>query len=128
MDPTPEESPLNVLGEPLELCCSSPMTGFFRDGYCRTGPMDLGTHTVCAAVTDEFLSFSAEAGNDLTTPRPEFGFPGLTEGDRWCLCAGRWLDAHNAGRAPRIHLRRTNIKTLDMIDLAILKPYGIDLS
>ncbi len=119
---------LNVFGESLELCCTSPMTGYFRNGFCQTGPMDVGTHTVCAAVTQNFLEFSAWAGNDLITPRPEMDFPGLKEGDRWCLCATRWLDAHKAGRAPKVHLRRTNIKTLQLIPLEILKPYGIDLS
>ncbi len=119
---------LNVFGESLELCCTSPMTGYFRNGFCQTGPMDVGTHTVCAAVTQSFLEFSAWAGNDLITPRPEMDFPGLKEGDRWCLCATRWLDAHKAGRAPKVHLRRTNIKTLQLIPLEILKPYGIDLS
>jgi uncharacterized protein (DUF2237 family) len=90
--------------------------------------MDLGTHTVCAALTTEFLEFSAWAGNDLITPRPEFNFPGLKEGDQWCLCATRWLDAHKAGQAPRVYLQRTNIKTLELVPLEILKPYAIDLS
>jgi len=118
----------NVLGEPLECCCKDPLTGFYRDGFCNTGPMDLGTHTVCAALTDEFLAFSAGVGNDLSTPRPEFNFPGLQEGDQWCLCAERWLQAHEAGYAPRVFLRRTNVKTLDVVGLDILKPYALDLS
>jgi uncharacterized protein (DUF2237 family) len=119
---------LNVLGEPLEGCCSDPLTGFYRDGYCHTGAQDLGVHTVCAVVSDAFLAFSREHGNDLTTPRPEFGFPGLQDGDGWCLCAGRWLEAHKAGAAPRIKLRSTHIRTLDLVPLSVLKPYALDLS
>jgi uncharacterized protein (DUF2237 family) len=88
---------LNVFGAPLEVCCKKPMTGFYRDGYCNTGPMDTGTHTVCAHMTEEFLAFSARAGNDLSTPRPEYDFPGLQPGDRWCLCARRWQEAEMAG-------------------------------
>ncbi|MEE4203794.1 MAG: DUF2237 domain-containing protein [Halieaceae bacterium] len=119
---------LNVLGEPLEGCCNDPLTGFYRDGYCHTGAQDLGVHTVCAVVSDAFLAFSRERGNDLTTPRPEFGFPGLQDGDGWCLCAGRWLEAHEAGAAPRIKLRSTHIRTLDLVPLSVLKPYALDLS
>ena len=119
---------LNVLGEPLSACCTDPITGFYRDGYCNTGPMDVGTHSVCAELTETFLAFSARAGNDLSTPRPEFNFPGLKEGDQWCLCATRWLDAHQAGHAPRVYLCRTNIKSLEFIPLETLKPYALDLS
>lgn len=118
----------NVLGESLELCCEDPMTGFYRDGFCHTGPQDHGVHTVCAVVTDEFLNFSRAAGNDLSTPRPEFGFPGLKAGNQWCLCAGRWLEAHEEGAAPRVKLRSTHQRTLDVVDLAVLKKYAIDLS
>ncbi len=119
---------LNVLGEPLELCCRKPLTGFYRDGFCNTGPMDVGTHTVCAQVTQSFLEFSAWAGNDLITPRSEVAFPGLKEGDHWCLCAARWLQAHDAGYAPKLYLRRTNIKTLEIIPLETLKTFALDLN
>ena len=119
---------LNVLGEPLEMCCNDPMTGFYRDGYCNTGPMDMGTHTVCARMTDTLLEFSARAGNDLSTPRPEYEFPGLKADDRWCLCARRWLEAEEAGYAPSLWLRRTNIKTLSIIPIERLKPYALDLN
>jgi uncharacterized protein (DUF2237 family) len=118
----------NVLGEPLELCCTNPKTGFYRDGFCHTGPQDVGVHTVCAQVTEEFLAFSQRMGNDLSTPRPEFGFPGLNPGDGWCLCAGRWLEAFKAGCAPRVKLRSTHERTLEIVDLDLLKPYAIDLS
>ena len=122
------ESQQNVFGESIALCCSDPVTGFYRDGHCNTGPNDLGTHTVCALMTDEFLTYSASAGNDLTTPRPEFNFPGLVEGNRWCLCALRWEQAHRVGKAPRIYLRATNIVTLRAIPLDVLKPYALDIS
>ena len=121
------QSQQNVFGEPIELCCNDPLTGFYRDGYCNTGPNDLGTHTVCALMTDEFLEYSATAGNDLSTPRPEFNFPGLVAGNRWCLCAMRWEQAHRAGKAPKLYLKATNIVTLRAIPLDILKPYALDL-
>ena len=111
----------------IELCCKDPLTGFYRDGHCNTGPNDLGTHTVCALMTDEFLEYSAAAGNDLSTPRPEFYFPGLVAGNRWCLCAMRWEQAHRAGKAPKLYLKATNIVTLRAIPLEILKPYALDL-
>jgi len=101
-------APRNVLGEPLEICSSSPMTGFYRDGCCNTGREDIGSHTVCVVMTSEFLAFSKSRGNDLSTPMPEFGFPGLTSGDRWCLCAPRWQEAFEASRAPRVVLRATH--------------------
>ncbi|MGB0721386.1 MAG: DUF2237 family protein [Gammaproteobacteria bacterium] len=127
--PRPERDPdVNVLGEPLESCGNDPMTGFFRDGDCATGPRDVGSHTVCCAVTDEFLHFSREQGNDLITPVPQYGFPGLIAGDRWCLCAARWLQAHQAGAAPRVYLRRTHQRALEVVALELLKPYAIDLS
>jgi len=119
---------LNVFGEPLELCCKDPLTGFYRDGFCNTGPMDYGVHTVCAAVTQKFLEFSAWSGNDLITPVPAAQFPGLKEGDRWCLCAARWSEAERAGYAPRLYLRATHIKTLQMVPLETLKRYALDLS
>lgn len=121
------QSQQNVFGEPIELCCKDPLTGFYRDGHCNTGPNDLDTHTVCALMTDEFLEYSAAAGNDLSTPRPEFYFPGLVAGNRWCLCAMRWEQAHRAGKAPKLYLKATNIVTLRAIPLEILKPYALDL-
>ena len=118
----------NVLGELLEPCSLSPMTGFFRDGCCNTGPEDLGVHTVCCEVTAEFLAFSRARGNDLSTPRPEFGFKGLVPGDRWCLCAARWQEAHLAGKAPRVVIRATHERTLEICELADLKRLALDLS
>ena len=111
----------NVLGGPLEVCGTDPVTGFFRDGCCTSGPEDVGSHTICAVVTAEFLEFSARAGNDLTTPRPDFGFPGLRPGDRWCLCASRWAQAHRAGAAPPVVLAATHARSLEWIDLADLQ-------
>ena len=119
---------LNVFGEPLQACGSDPLTGFFRDGCCNTSAQDVGSHTVCVAVTDEFLSFSRARGNDLVTPRPEFGFPGLREGDRWCLCAARWREAYEAGVAPRVYLQRTHLRALDAVPLDVLKACAVDLS
>ncbi|MEO1207101.1 MAG: DUF2237 domain-containing protein [Pseudomonadota bacterium] len=118
----------NVFGEPMALCSTNPMTGFFRNGCCDTAANDVGTHTVCAILTDEFLSFSKSRGNDLSTPRPEFGFPGLKAGDRWCLCALRWKEAFDAGHAPKVVLQATNIATLNLIPLADLKAHAADLS
>ena len=118
----------NVLGEPLTLCSTAPMTGFYRDGCCSTGPEDVGVHTVCAEVTAEFLAFSKAQGNDLSTPRPEFGFKGLKPGDRWCLCAGRWQEAHAAGKAPRVVLQATHERTLEVCELGDLKRLALDLS
>jgi uncharacterized protein (DUF2237 family) len=118
----------NVLGFDLELCSSDPITGFYRDGCCNTGPGDVGTHTVCVILTDEFLEFSRSKGNDLITPRSEFGFPGLKAGDQWCLCALRWEEARHAGKAPRVKLTSTNLKTLQLVDLEDLKPLGVDLN
>ena len=118
----------NVLGEPLEGCSSRPRTGFYRDGSCATGSEDAGCHTVCAHMTAEFLAFSARRGNDLTTPRPELGFPGLKPGDRWCLCAARWREALEAGMAPRVNLRGTHRAALAYVSLDDLKRHAIDLS
>lgn len=118
----------NVLGEPLEGCCSDPVTGFYRDGHCRVGPEDVGVHAVCALVTEDFLAFSRERGNDLSTPRPEFGFPGLSEGDRWCLCAARWQEALEAERAPRVALRSTHEAALEVVALDDLKRHALDIS
>lgn len=122
-----KEASVNVLGGSLEECSSAPITGFFRNGCCDTGPMDRGLHTVCALMTDEFLALSKYLGNDLSTPRPEFGFAGLKAGDRWCLCAARFLQAHEEGAAPQVRLRATHIRTLDIVPLSILQQYAVDL-
>ena len=103
----------NVFGEPLQICCTKPMTGYFRDGLCRTISEDRGTHTVCAIMTNDFLAFSALQGNDLITPMPYYEFPGLKEGDKWCLCASRWVEAEKAGKAPKLILEATHEKTLE---------------
>ncbi|MBL8523240.1 MAG: DUF2237 domain-containing protein [Betaproteobacteria bacterium] len=116
----------NVLGEPLEACCMSPKTGFFRDGFCHTGPNDRGSHTVCAQVTAEFLMFSRSLGNDLVTPRPELSFPGLKPGDRWCLCVSRWEEAFLAGVAPPVILAATHESALDVLELDELKAHALD--
>lgn len=121
-------APKNVLGEPLETCSLAPRTGFTRSGACETGPQDLGSHTVCAKVTAEFLAYSRSRGNDLTTPMPAFGFPGLTPGDRWCLCAARWQEAFEAGCAPRVMLRATHERALEVCNLSDLKRHAADLS
>lgn len=120
-------SQLNVLGGPLLTCSDRPKTGFFRDGCCNTSEEDFGSHTVCVVVTAEFLEFSRERGNDLSTPHPQFGFPGLQPGDRWCLCAARWLEALQAGRAPRVVLNASNQAALEIVPLAALKRYAVDL-
>lgn len=116
----------NVFGEPLEECSTEPMTGFYRDGCCRTGADDIGLHVVCAQMTAEFLEFSRRRGNDLITPRPEFLFPGLKPGDCWCLCAARWQEALEAGVAPPIKLAATHMSALEFISLADLERYAID--
>ena len=116
----------NVLGGPLLPCSVAPLTGFFRDGCCNTGPADLGLHTVCAEVTPAFLAFSRAAGNDLSTPRPEYGFKGLEPGDRWCLCAGRWEEARLAGCAPPVLLEATHEATLALVDLDDLRAHALD--
>jgi uncharacterized protein (DUF2237 family) len=118
----------NVLGGPLAECSQRPLTGWFRDGCCSTNHEDRGMHTVCAVMTDEFLAFSRARGNDLSTPVPEAQFPGLRAGDRWCLCAARWKEAHEAGKAPRVVLTATHQNTLRLVPLAVLKPYANDLS
>ena len=125
---TETEASVNVFGEPLETCSDDPMTGFFRDGCCNTGNDDVGSHTVCVEVTKEFLEFSRFRGNDLSTPRPEFGFPGLAPGDRWCLCAARWLEAHEHGMAPGVSLTRTHKRALDIIPMEILQKYAVDVN
>jgi len=118
----------NVLGGTLELCSINPMTGFYRDGCCDTGREDIGSHTVCAVMTADFLTFSKARGNDLSTPMPEFGFRGLRPGDRWCLCAPRWQEAFAAGQAPRVVLRATHEGALDCCALADLKRFAVDLA
>ena len=117
----------NVLGGKLEACSHDPVTGFFRDGCCNTGPQDRGLHTVCAVMTDSFLSYSKSVGNDLSTPMPDFGFAGLKDGDQWCLCAGRWEQARQAGHAPNVRLQATNMVTLAVCSLDDLKAHAIDL-
>lgn len=119
---------LNVLGTQLEECGVKPMTGFFRDGSCNTSKQDVGSHTLCAVMTQDFLEYSRERGNDLMTPQPEYGFSGLKPGDRWCLCAGRWLEAFKAGKAPRVVIRATHQACLQILSLDDLKQYAIDLS
>jgi uncharacterized protein len=115
----------NVLGAELVPCSLDPVTGFFRNGCCETGPHDLGLHTVCAVMTAEFLAFSRRAGNDLSTPRLDLGFPGLNPGDRWCLCAPRWKEALDAGAAPQVVLESTHEETLVIVPLGVLKDYAV---
>ncbi len=119
---------LNIFNEPLEQCSNEPKTGFFRTGCCETDAQDIGTHTVCAIMDKEFLQFSLHQGNDLITPAADFDFPGLKPGDKWCLCANRWLEAFEAGFAPHIIARATNIKTLDIIPLDKIKLFAIDIA
>ena len=117
----------NIFNEPIEECCSNPITGYFRDGFCHTDKHDRGLHIVCSLMTEDFLGFSKVRGNDLSTPRPEFNFPGLKEGDKWCLCAQRWMQAYDNDCAPSVFLLSTNVKTLKIIPLETLKPFAIDL-
>lgn len=117
---------MNVLGTELQECGSDPVTGFYRNGCCETGPDDVGLHLVCAVMTDEFLHFSRSVGNDLSTPRPEWGFPGLKAGDRWCLCVERWREALAAGAAPQVRLEATHISALEFVDLDDLKDHAVD--
>lgn len=116
----------SVLGVKLEPCSREPLTGFYRDGCCNTGPEDRGSHTVCVELTAEFLEYSRSVGNDLSTPRPEYNFAGLAAGDRWCLCAARWKEAHEAGAAPKVFLRSTHHAALDIITLDVLAHHSID--
>ena len=113
----------NVLGTKLQSCNCNPMTGWYRDGFCKTDPTDLGMHTVCAVMTESFLSYSKAQGNDLSTPMPQYNFPGLGVGDHWCLCAPRWKQAYDDGMAPMVNLEATEESTLKIIDLAILKEF-----
>jgi uncharacterized protein (DUF2237 family) len=123
MDPS-----VNVFGEEISSCSDRPKTGFFRDGCCNTSDDDTGSHTVCIEVTKDFLEFSRFRGNDLSTPRPEFQFPGLKPGDRWCLCAARWLEAQKQGMAPRVVLRGTHERALEVVSLDLLKKFAVDLN
>lgn len=118
----------NVLGGPLGVCSNRPLTGFFRDGCCNTSEEDAGSHTICVVLTEDFLAFSKARGNDLSTPRPEFDFPGLNGGDRWCLCAARWQEALLFGHAPRVVLASTNVSALEIVKLDDLKRFAIDLN
>ena len=115
----------NVLGTDLQMCCSNPMTGFYRDGYCRTGLTDHGLHLVCAEMTEEFLAFSKQAGNDLSTPVPEYEFPGLVAGDRWCLCVERWKEALQAGQAPKVVLEATHMSTIEFVSIESLQDHAV---
>ena len=121
------DAKLNVLGEVLAPCSENPLTGYFRDGCCNTEPADRGSHTICCRVTAEFLAYSLSAGNDLTTPNNEFGFPGLRPGDQWCLCAARWQQALNAGVAPKVVLQATHAACLRIVKLTDLKRHAVDL-
>ncbi|MEO0823848.1 MAG: DUF2237 domain-containing protein [Pseudomonadota bacterium] len=117
---------VNVLGDDLESCSTDPMTGFFRNGCCDTSELDRGSHTVCAVMTEAFLSFSKAQGNDLSTPRPEFSFPGLKPGDRWCLCAARFLEAYEAGMAPRVRLTATHRRALEVVPMDALREMALE--
>ena len=117
---------INVFGKELEMCCENPETGFFRNGMCDTCREDQGVHTVCILATEEFLKFSKSAGNDLSTPHPEFEFPGLKPGDRWCLCALRWQEAYDQGKAPPVFLESTHEKTLELVDFNLLQQFAVN--
>lgn len=118
---------MNVLGNEMEICGTEPLTGFFRDGSCTTGPQDVGSHTICAVVTEEFLAHQVRVGNDLSSPMPEFGFPGLVPGDRWCVTARNWLRAHFDGVAAPVVLAATNVAVLELIPLDVLEEYAVDV-
>ncbi len=119
---------VNVFGEKLLLCGDDPITGFFRDGVCNTCKDDMGSHTICVEASQDFLDYSRSRGNDLTTPIPEYNFPGVKAGDSWCLCAARWLEAQKNNMAPRVHLTRTHIKALEIVPFELLKKYAVDLN
>ena len=123
-----QEESVNVFGEKLETCSDRPVTGFFRDGCCNTGEQDIGSHTVCILATQEFLEYSRFKGNDLSTPVPEWGFPGLKPGDRWCLCAARWLEAYKDNMAPKVFLSSTHRRALGVVPMEILRDYAADLN
>ncbi len=119
---------LNVFGNKLEVCSNDPLTGFFRDGCCNSSSQDQGNHSICAVVTKEFLQFSLKTGNNLITPKEDFGFPGLVAGDKWCLCLNRWIDALNNNCAPKILLEATNQKVLEKVSMQILKKFALDIN
>lgn len=123
--PHSDTDQINILGGPLESCCTDPMTGFYRTGCCEVGGDDVGVHAVCAVMTEEFLAFSKSVGNDLSTPVPQHGFPGLKPGDQWCLCAPRWQEAHEAGMAPRVRLASTHIAAAEFCDVEALKRHAV---
>ena len=118
----------NIFDEPLDECCANPITGFYRDGFCHTDELDRGIHVVCAEMSEEFLNFSKSRGNDLLTPRAEYNFPGLKSGDHWCICAERWKEAYDCGKAPKLFLKKSNKKALTIIKIEILKKFSLDLS
>lgn len=120
-----KDASVNVMGGPLAACSGKPLTGFFRDGHCNTCPEDSGSHTVCAVMTAEFLAYSKYVGNDLSTPRPEFGFAGLKPGDRWCLCASRFLQAADEGLGPRVRLESTHLRALEVVPIEVLKAHAL---
>ena len=126
MDGFTSTDQVNVLGAPLQVCCTSPMTGFYRTGCCEVGGDDVGVHAVCAIMTDEFLAFSKSVGNDLSTPMPHYGFPGLKAGDQWCLCAARWQEAFEAGHAPQVKLASTHMAAAEFCDMDALRAHAID--
>ena len=121
-----KEIVINIFGDEIEACCYDPMTGYFRDGFCNTDEHDHGSHVVCAVMTDDFLEFSKSKGNDLSTPRPEFNFPGLKEGDRWCLCALRWKEAYNAGVAPKVYLESCHLNSLNFVTKEQLAEHAVN--
>ena len=121
-----KEIVINIFGDEIEACCYDPMTGYYRDGFCNTDEHDHGSHVVCAVMTDDFLEFSKSKGNDLTTPRPEFNFPGLKEGDRWCLCALRWKEAYDAGVAPKVFLESCHLNSLNFVTKEQLAEYAVN--
>ena len=121
-----KEIVINIFGDEIEACCYDPMTGYFRDGFCNTDEHDHGSHVICAVMTDDFLEFSKSKGNDLTTPRPEFNFPGLKEGDRWCLCAMRWKEAYDAGVAPKVFLESCHLNSLNFVTKEQLAEYAVN--
>lgn len=122
------EASVNVLGGALQTCSHNPLTGFFRDGCCNTNTADVGSHTICIQASQEFLEYSRFRGNDLSTPHPEFGFPGVKPGQRWCLCAARWLEAYEQGMAPKVYLLSTHQKALEIVSIAALKEHALDLN
>ena len=121
-----KEEVINIFGDKIEACCHDPVTGYFRDGFCNTDEHDFGSHVVCAEITEDFLIFSKAMGNDLSTPRPEFNFPGLKEGDRWCLCALRWKEAYDAGVAPRVYLESCHLYALSYVTKDQLEEFAVN--